>query len=46
MAADLFWQLGDSIVSEGRMTDDDGFTIYYGSENWKCLVDEHVKAIG
>ncbi|KAI2484242.1 Glycoside hydrolase family 5 protein [Pyrenophora tritici-repentis] len=46
MAVDLFWQLGDTIVSEGRLTHDDGFTIYYGSEDWKCLVDEHVKAIG
>lgn len=46
MAADLFWQLGDTVPSSGTLTSDDGFTIYHGSEDWKCLVDEHVQAIG
>ncbi|EUC30487.1 glycoside hydrolase family 5 protein [Bipolaris victoriae FI3] len=46
MAGDLFWQLGDTVVSSGEATHDDGFTVYYGSEQWKCLVDEHVESIG
>jgi mannan endo-1,4-beta-mannosidase len=46
MAADLFWQLGDTIKSTGQQTSNDGNTIYYGSSDWKCLVDDHVKSIG
>lgn len=46
MAADLFWQLGDVIPSTNQQTHNDGNTIYYGSSDWKCLVDNHVKAIG
>jgi mannan endo-1,4-beta-mannosidase len=46
MAADLFWQLGDTVKSTGQLTHDDGHTVYYGSADWKCLVDDHVKAIG
>ncbi|KAI4626600.1 hypothetical protein J4E83_003752 [Alternaria metachromatica] len=46
MAADLFWQLGDTVQSTGQLTHDDGHTVYYGSADWRCLVDEHVKAIG
>lgn len=46
MAGDLFWQLGDVIPSSGQQTHNDGHTIYYGSADWKCLVDEHVKRIG
>jgi len=46
MAGDLFWQLGDKVGSTGQLTHDDGHTIYYGSEDWKCLVDQHVKNIG
>lgn len=46
MAADLFWQLGDTIKSSGQQTHNDGNTIYYGSSDWKCLVDDHVKSIG
>lgn len=44
MAADLFWQYGDTI-STGT-SHDDGFTIYYGDSDWKCLVDDHVESIG
>lgn len=46
MAADLFWQLGDTISSTGQQTSNDGNTIYYGTADWKCLVDDHVKQIG
>lgn len=46
MAGDLFWQLGDKVQSTGQQTHNDGNTIYYGSDDWKCLVDQHVKAIG
>lgn len=43
IAADLFWQLGDTI-STGQ-TSDDGNTIYYGSSDWEVLVTEHVEAV-
>lgn len=46
MAGDLFWQLGDKIQSTGQQTHNDGHTIYYGSADWTCLVDNHVKNIG
>jgi mannan endo-1,4-beta-mannosidase len=46
MAADLFWQLGDTVKSTGQQTSNDGNTIYYGSSDWKCLVNDHVKNIG
>lgn len=45
MAGDLFWQLGDTIPSTGQLTSNDGFTIYRGTEDWKCLVDQHIKSI-
>ena len=44
MAADLFWQWGDTL-SSGK-THNDGNTIYYGSSDAQCLVTDHVKAIG
>ena len=44
MGADLFWQYGDTI-STGK-SHDDSFTIFYGDSDWKCLVDDHVSAIG
>ncbi|TDZ17973.1 putative mannan endo-1,4-beta-mannosidase F [Colletotrichum orbiculare MAFF 240422] len=44
MAADAFWQLGDTI-STGK-THDDTNTIYYGTDDWTCLVTNHVAAIG
>ncbi|KAI1342813.1 carbohydrate-binding module family 1 [Xylariaceae sp. FL0016] len=43
MSADLFWQLGTTI-STGQ-TPDDTFTIYTGSDEWTCLVTDHVEAI-
>lgn len=46
MAGDTFWQLGDKIASTGQQTHNDGHTIYHGSADWKCLVDEHIKRIG
>jgi mannan endo-1,4-beta-mannosidase len=39
MAGDLYWQAGDTL-SFGK-THDDGNTVYPGTENWKCLVQEH-----
>ncbi|OLN92797.1 putative mannan endo-1,4-beta-mannosidase F [Colletotrichum chlorophyti] len=44
IAADAFWQLGDTI-STGR-THDDTNTIYYGTDEWTCLVTNHIAAIG
>jgi mannan endo-1,4-beta-mannosidase len=46
MAADLFWQLGDTVKSTGQQTHNDGHTIYYGSSDWICLVEDHIKRIG
>ncbi|KAF1919255.1 glycoside hydrolase superfamily [Ampelomyces quisqualis] len=46
MAADLFWQLGDTIQSTGSLTHNDGNTIYYNSADWTCLVTNHLKRIG
>ena len=44
VSADLFWQLGTTL-STGQ-THNDGNTIYTGSDDWTCLVTEHVAAIG
>jgi mannan endo-1,4-beta-mannosidase len=44
MAGDAFWQHGDAL-SYGN-SHDDGFTLYYNSPEWTCLVTDHVKAIG
>ncbi|EFQ31952.1 fungal cellulose binding domain-containing protein [Colletotrichum graminicola M1.001] len=44
MAGDAFWQLGDTI-STGQ-THNDGYTIYYGTDEWTCLVTDHIEAIG
>ena len=43
MGADLLWQVGDQI-STGQ-TPDDGYTVYYGTDEWKGLVDNHVAAV-
>ncbi|OBT38572.1 hypothetical protein VE00_11052 [Pseudogymnoascus sp. WSF 3629] len=43
VAADAFWQLGDTI-STGK-THDDTNTIYYGSDEWTALVTNHVADI-
>ncbi|KAK5632647.1 hypothetical protein RRF57_008361 [Xylaria bambusicola] len=44
VSADLFWQLGTTL-STGQ-THNDGYTIYTGSNDWTCLVTDHVAAIG
>ncbi|KAI0517137.1 glycoside hydrolase superfamily [Xylaria bambusicola] len=44
VSADLFWQLGTTL-STGQ-THNDGHTIYTGSNDWTCLVTDHVAAIG
>ncbi|KAH8426919.1 glycoside hydrolase 5 family protein [Aspergillus melleus] len=44
VAADLFWQWGDKL-SAGR-SPNDGYTIYMDSEDFQCLVTDHVAAIG
>ncbi|CAK7211995.1 hypothetical protein SCUCBS95973_001312 [Sporothrix curviconia] len=43
MAGDMFWQWGDTL-STGKSADD-GNTIYYGSSDGQCLIQDHVKAI-
>ena len=43
VAADAFWQLGDTI-STGK-THDDTNTIYYGSDEWTALVTNHIADI-
>ncbi|KAL4907678.1 hypothetical protein BDW74DRAFT_189123 [Aspergillus multicolor] len=43
IAGDLYWQYGDTL-STGQSADD-GNTFYYGSEEFECLVTEHVAAI-
>ncbi|KAK3954464.1 glycoside hydrolase superfamily [Pseudoneurospora amorphoporcata] len=43
MAADLFWQWGDTLGT--GQTHNDGNTIYYGSADATCLITEHVRAI-
>ncbi|KAL4786523.1 glycoside hydrolase superfamily [Aspergillus varians] len=43
ISADLYWQYGDAL-SSGQSADD-GFTIYYGSDDFECLVTDHVAAI-
>ena len=44
VSADLYWQYGDTL-STGQ-TSDDGNTIYYGTDDFTCLVTDHVAAIG
>lgn len=43
IAADLFWQYGDTL-SSGK-TSQDGNTVFYGEELFTCLVTDHVAAI-
>lgn len=40
IAADMFWQLGDTL-STGQ-TNNDGNAVYYGSDLWTCLVTNHI----
>ncbi|KAI0190924.1 glycoside hydrolase superfamily [Xylaria flabelliformis] len=44
IAADLFWDLGVTL-STGQSAND-GNTIYTGTDDWTCLVTNHVAAIG
>ncbi|KAE8153324.1 glycoside hydrolase family 5 protein [Aspergillus avenaceus] len=44
LAADLYWQYGDQL--SGGQSPDDGNTIYYGTDQFKCLVTDHVAQIG
>ncbi|KAJ5300329.1 uncharacterized protein N7443_005331 [Penicillium atrosanguineum] len=44
IAADLFWQYGDSL-STGE-SPNDGNTVYYDTSDFTCLVTDHVAAIG
>ncbi|KAJ2901936.1 putative mannan endo-1,4-beta-mannosidase F [Zalerion maritima] len=43
IAGDSFWQWGDTL-SYGQ-SHDDGHTIFYGSDDWECLVEDHVAYI-
>ncbi|KAL4919039.1 glycoside hydrolase superfamily [Aspergillus aurantiobrunneus] len=43
VSGDLYWQYGDTLSS--GPSPDDGNTFYYGSEEFQCLVTEHVEAI-
>ena len=45
IAADLFWQYGDTLPSTGAETSDDGNTVYNGTESWTCLVTDHIAEI-
>nr|AJF11663.1 family 5 mannanase [Evansstolkia leycettana] len=40
IAADSFWQYGDTL-STGQ-SPNDGYTIYYGSSDYTCLVTNHI----
>ncbi|PKY00451.1 endo-beta-1,4-mannanase [Aspergillus campestris IBT 28561] len=44
LSGDLFWQFGDKL-SSGQSPDDQN-TLYFGSEEYECLVTDHVKEIG
>ncbi|KAL3446899.1 glycoside hydrolase superfamily [Aspergillus insuetus] len=43
VAADLFWQFGDTL--SGGQTADDRYTVFYGTDDWKCLVADHVAEV-
>ncbi|KAL4735587.1 glycoside hydrolase superfamily [Aspergillus similis] len=43
ISGDLYWQYGDQLSS--GQSPDDGNTFYYGSEEFECLVTEHVQEI-
>ncbi|KAK8102269.1 mannan endo-1-4-beta-mannosidase F [Apiospora sp. TS-2023a] len=44
IAGDAFWQFG-TVLSTGK-TSDDTFTLYHDTEEWTCLVTDHVAAVG
>ncbi|KAL4734835.1 glycoside hydrolase superfamily [Aspergillus similis] len=43
IAADLYWQYGDTLSSGA--SPNDGNTLYYGSEEFECLVTDYIEAI-
>lgn len=43
VAGDLYWQYGDTL-STGK-SPDDGNTFYYGTDEFTCLVTDHIAAI-
>lgn len=43
IAGDMFWQFGDTL-SNGQ-TANDGNTIYPNTDQWTCMVTDHVAAI-
>lgn len=45
IAADLFWQYGDTLPSCNCQTSQDGNTVYYEQGNWDCMVTDHIAAI-
>ncbi|CAN8097801.1 unnamed protein product [Discula destructiva] len=45
IAADMFWQYGDTLPSTNSQTSQDGNTVYYDQGNWDCMVTEHIAAI-
>ncbi|KAJ5705584.1 hypothetical protein N7536_001273 [Penicillium majusculum] len=42
-AGDLFWQYGEQLSSGASPNDD--YTVYYGTDDWKCAVADHVSQI-
>ncbi|KAF9895134.1 hypothetical protein FE257_000036 [Aspergillus nanangensis] len=44
VSGDLYWQYGDQLSS--GPSPDDGNTFYYGTDEFQCLVTDHVAAIG
>jgi mannan endo-1,4-beta-mannosidase len=43
MGGDGFWQFGTKLSS--GLTHDDTFTIYHDTDEWTCLVTDHVARI-
>ncbi|KAL4945607.1 hypothetical protein BDV06DRAFT_22145 [Aspergillus oleicola] len=43
LSGDLYWQYGDTLSS--GQSPDDGNTFYYGTDEFECLVTEHVQEI-
>jgi len=44
VSGDLFWQFGDTLPGWGK-TSDDGNTIFVGTDDWTCLVTDHIADI-
>lgn len=45
VAADMFWQYGDTLPSTNSQTSQDGNTVFYEEGNWDCMVTDHIEAI-